>query len=191
MHSTESTAGPERQSLPAPEVRVRRAVPTDAPAILGLFDDAIAWFVRIGNSGQWGTEPVSGQQQWIDRAAEWCRDPDAWVAEAPELGVCGAIVLGDAVDYVPAATRPELYVRVLIGSRNPRAAGTGRRLLAVADERADALGLSQLRVDCYAGGTGGLVRFYESCGYERESTFTVGEAPAAWPGQVLRRELLG
>jgi GNAT superfamily N-acetyltransferase len=164
---------------------LRRAVPGDASAVLRLFDEAIAWFVQIGNTGQWGEEPFSGQPRWEARAADWCAGPDSWVATHPELGLCGALVLGDAADTVPAGTQPELYVRVLIGSRAPRAKGTGRRLLALADERAAAAGVELLRVDCYAGGSGELVRFYESCGFDRAETFTVGD----WPGQLLTRRL--
>ena len=51
--------------------------------------------------------------------------------------------------------------------------------------RARAAGVQRLRVDCYGGGTGALVRFYESCGYERLSTFDVD----GWPGQLLGRNL--
>jgi hypothetical protein len=40
-----------------------------------------------------------------------------------------------------------------------------------------------MRVDCYAGGTGDLVRYYERNGFVRTETFTVKE----WPGQVLEQ----
>lgn len=162
---------------------IRPATPADAAAVLGLFDDAVAWFVSIGNTGQWGSEPFSTQQKQVDRVEAWLAGPGAWVAEHPEAGVVGALILGDATDYVPAATEPELYVKVLIGSRDPRAKGTGRSLLAFADGQALAAGVTRLRVDCYAGGTGDLVRFYESCGYTKTDAFLVGD----WPGQVLAR----
>lgn len=162
---------------------IRPATPSDAAAVLGLFDDAVAWFVSIGNTGQWGSEPFSTQRKQVDRVEAWLAGPGAWVAEHPEAGVVGALILGDATDYVPAATEPELYVKVLIGSRDPRAKGTGRSLLEFADGQALAAGVTQLRVDCYAGGTGDLVRFYESCGYTKTDAFLVGD----WPGQVLAR----
>ncbi|WP_431279520.1 GNAT family N-acetyltransferase [Leifsonia poae] len=166
-------------------VVIRHADPGDADAILRLFDEAIAWFVSIGNVQQWGTEPFSTQQRQIDRVTGWCAEPGAWVAAHPEIGVCGALVLGEANDYVPPATEPELYVRLLIGSRDPRAKGIGRRMLEFADDQAEEAGAGLLRVDCYAGGSGDLVRFYESCGYVRAGEFSVGE----WPGQVLERRL--
>jgi GNAT superfamily N-acetyltransferase len=173
----------------AVQVRFRRAVPADAATVLTLFDEAIAWFVRVGNTRQWGTEPASGQERWITRVQQWCASSDTWVAEHPAVGVCGALVLGEALEYVPAATEPEVYVRVLIGSRDPRVKGTGRRLLALAEERAQAAGVGRLRVDCYAGGSGDLVRFYEAAGFERDVTFTVGDGTDAWPGQVLSRRV--
>jgi len=180
---------PTTPASDGPAVTLRRAVPEDVSAVLGLFDEAIAWFVRIGNTKQWGSEPASGQPRWIARAEAWCSGADTWVAEHAEMGVCGALVLGNAVEYVPIADEPEVYVRVLIGSRDARAKGVGRLLLAFADERATDQGVGLLRVDCYAGGSGSLVGFYESCGYERAEAFAVGEAPDAWPGQVLTRRL--
>lgn len=111
--------------------------------------------------------------------------PGAWVAQTAQGEVRAFLALGEAMPYVPAATEPELYVRVLIASRDARVRGIGRRLMAFADEQARAAGLDYLRVDCYGGGSGELVRFYESCDYERLSTFNVD----GWPGQVLGRRL--
>lgn len=164
---------------------IRPARPADAAAVLRLFDAAITWFATIGNTGQWGTEPFSTQPRQVTRVGQWLAEPGGWIAEHPEAGVVGFLALGAATDYVPAATEPELYVRVLIGSRDPRAKGTGRLLLDVADEQARAAGVGMLRVDCYAGRSGDLVRFYVACGYEPAGAFTVGE----WPGQVLQRRL--
>ncbi|MDR2255936.1 MAG: GNAT family N-acetyltransferase [Arthrobacter sp.] len=166
-------------------ISLRRATPDDVPAVLGLFDEAIAWFLSIGNKGQWGTEPWSPQERQQRRVTEMLALPGAWVAVNEHDSVLGALVVGEAGEEVPAATEPELYVRVLIGSRRPEAKGVGRRLMAHADRLAAQAGLEYLRVDCYAGGTGKLVEFYESCGYERLVTFEV----EGWPGQVLGRRL--
>lgn len=165
---------------------IRPARPADADAVLRLFDDAIAWFVTIGNTGQWGTQPFSERPEQVTRVQGWVAEPGTWIAEHPEAGVVGFLALGAATEYVPAATEPELYVRVLIGSRDPRATGTGRRLLDFAHAEALAAGVGKLRVDCYAGGTGDLVRWYESCGFTRTDPFLVGE----WPGQVLERRVV-
>ncbi|WP_348786638.1 GNAT family N-acetyltransferase [Leifsonia sp. NPDC080035] len=164
---------------------IRPAGPSDAAHVLRLFDDAIAWFATIGNTRQWGTEPLSAQPKQVSRVEGWVAEPGAWIAEHPEAGPVGFLVLGEPTDYVWPADEPELYVRVLIGSRDPRGKGVGRALLRFADEQAEAAGVGLLRVDCYAGASGDLVRFYESCGYERTETFTVGD----WPGQVLARRV--
>lgn len=169
-----------------PTPTLRRATAGDAVEILRLFDEAIAWFVSVGNTGQWGSEPATGQERWEERATRWAAGPDTWIAQLPDTGeVCGALVLGEALEYVPAATEPELYVQTLIGSRDPRAKGTGRLLLAFAEQQAADRGLGLLRLDCYAGGTGDLVRYYESVGFTPTETFRVGE----WPGQVLTRRV--
>lgn len=87
--------------------------------------------------------------------------------------------------YVTPATEPELYVRLLVASRDTAARGVGRRLLAFADDQARLAGVQRLRVDCYGGDSGALIRFYESCGYKRLSPFAL----EGWPGQLLERRL--
>ncbi|WP_440311666.1 N-acetyltransferase family protein [Leucobacter chromiireducens] len=165
--------------------RIRPASEADAPAILEIFDGVIDWFVAMGNTEQWGTEPWSTSERQIGRVTAECALPGAWVAEHADAGVVGALVLGEASDYAPPVVEPELYVRLLIASRDSRARGVGRRLLSFADDEARGAGVSSLRVDCYGGGDGALVRFYESCGYERLSTFD----DDGWPGQLLGRSL--
>lgn len=164
---------------------IRRASVADAPAVLQVFDEVIAWFAAIGNDGQWGTEPWSASPERVARIAQACAMPDAWVVVGPDGRVHAALVLGESMPYVPPAAGPEVYVRLLIAAREERVRGVGRRLMAFADSRARATGVKRLRVDCYGGGTGDLVRFYESCGYVRLSTFEVD----GWPGQLLGRSL--
>lgn len=45
--------------------------------------------------------------------------------------------------------------------------------------------MSLLRVDCFAGGEGRLVEYYEARGFTPTETFVVGD----WPGQVLERRV--
>jgi len=164
---------------------IRRASAADAPAVLQVFDEVIAWFVGMGNHAQWGTEPWSVLPRRVAQVTDACGMPGAWVVETPEGRVLAALVLGEPMPYVPPASEPEVYVRLLIAARDARARGLGRQLLSFADERARAAGVNRLRVDCYAGGTGDLVRFYEACGYQRISTFDL----EGWPGQLLGRRL--
>ena len=81
-------------------------------------------------------------------------------------------------------------VNLLITDRAQAAAGIGGQLLAHAATLARERGLGLLRVDCYAGGDGALVRWYERQGFTAIDPFTVerpGREP--WPGQVLVRRL--
>ncbi|WP_370679169.1 N-acetyltransferase family protein [Comamonas sp. GB3 AK4-5] len=164
---------------------IRRATALDVPAVLQVFDEVMAWFVQIGNEGQWGSEPWSALPRRVQLVEDACALPEAWVVEDEHGRLLAALILGEAQPYVPAATEPEIYVRVLVASRDARARGIGRCLLAFADDRARAAGVQRLRVDCYGGGSGALVQFYESCGYARISTFSVD----GWPGQLLGRSL--
>ena len=95
------------------------------------------------------------------------------------------MVVGEAQPYVRPTSEPELYVVVLVGAHEPFARGAGAHLLSRAEEEARALGRGLLRVDCFAGNDGALVRFYERCGFTPDETFSVGE----WPGQVLSRRI--
>ena len=163
---------------------LRVAVPDDAAAVLGLLDDAVVWLNSRGITEQWGTTSFSGDPKRVAAAEGWVRSGGGVIAERDGLPA-GALVVGEATSYVPAATEPELYVVLLVAGRDPSARGVGHSLLAVADEAARELGVSLLRVDCYAGGDKSLVRFYESAGYTRTHTFDVN----GWPGQVLERRL--
>ncbi|WP_199101482.1 GNAT family N-acetyltransferase [Aquitalea sp. ASV11] len=170
-------------------IKIRPASKVDAPGLLGIFDECIAWFIEINNPKQWGTEPWSNQPQRIAQITEACSLPGAWVAENKDGSICAALVLGDAMPYVPAADEPEVYVRLLIASRRSSVRGIGRRLMAFADDQARLSGLNRLRVDCYGGGSGNLIRFYESCGYTCIAPFNVD----GWPGLLMERiiELTG
>ena len=96
----------------------------------------------------------------------------------------GAIVLGDALEYVPPPDRPELYVQVLLTAASHRGQGVGARLVEHAAEQARAAGAEQLRVDCWAG-VPGLPAAYERLGFTRVGSFEV----KGWPGAILARRL--
>lgn len=164
---------------------IRRASAADAPAVLQIVDEIIQWLVSIGNDKQWGAMPWSSQEQQRDKVIAACSLPGAWVVQAPDATLLAALVLGEAMPYVTPATEPELYVRLLVASRDTAARGVGRRLLAFADDQARLAGVHRLRVDCYGGVSGALIRFYESCGYKRLSPFAL----EGWPGQLLERRL--
>ncbi len=163
---------------------LRLAGPGDAATILALLDDAVVWLNSIGVTQQWGTRSWSGDPKRVAAVEGWVAAGDAVIAYAGDVPA-GALRVGEATPYAPPATEPELYVVALVGGRDPSTRGAGRALLGFADAVARELGVSLLRVDCYAGGEKALVRFYESAGYTRTVTFEVD----GWPGQVLERRL--
>jgi GNAT superfamily N-acetyltransferase len=154
----------------------------DAPALLALFDDAVAWLAARGQTGQWGSEPFSARPATVVRVEGWARGGGLWFAQAPGEEPAGAIVLGEAHDYVPPATVPELYVQVLLTASAWRGRGVGARLIAHADELAQRQGVRQLRVDCWDG-VPELPAAYERLGFTRTGSFQVN----GWPGALLVR----
>ena len=97
----------------------------------------------------------------------------------------GVLVVGPAHDYVPPTDEPEVYVRLLVTSRDHGGLGIGTALLDEARSLARSTGISLLRVDCYGGDDRSLVRFYEKAGFTPVSEFKVGD----WPGQLLAQRL--
>ncbi len=163
--------------------------PSGATAVLRLLDDATAWLVAHGRTGQWGTGPASADPRRVGQAQAWASGGGLWLAQLGGRPV-GALVVGAATEYVPPATEPELYVNLLVTDRAYAGHGIGGRLLDHAADLGRERGVGLLRVDCYAGGDGALVRWYERQGFTRTEPFTVrrpGREP--WPGQVLARRL--
>ncbi len=87
--------------------------------------------------------------------------------------------------YAPPVQERELYVHFLVASRDYAGRGIGRQLLDFAREQARQRGIQLVRVDCWAGGDGALVRYYMSAGFARTTEFTLGE----WQGQVFEQRL--
>jgi uncharacterized protein len=171
-------AGPPRA------VAIRPGGPGDEPRLLALFDDAVAWLVARGQTGQWGSEPFSAREANVERARAWAAGGGLWFAVGEDGHDAGAIVLGDAHDYVPPASRPELYVQVLLTAAAWRGQGVGRKLIERACDVGRARGAEQLRVDCWDG-TPELPAAYERLGFARVGSFEV----RGWPGAILAREL--
>ena len=150
-------------------VRIRRGSGTDAALVLALFDEAVAWLVARGQTGQWGSEPWSGRPRVVDRVREWSRGPGLRIAE-DDAAPLGAMVLGEHPPHVEPVDEPELYVEALVSSRAHAGRGVGARLVAAAADEARAAGAAVLRVDCCAGAPP-LVAWYERQGFERSGTF--------------------
>jgi GNAT superfamily N-acetyltransferase len=156
----------------------------DVPAVLAMFDSAVAWLTARGRAGQWGSVPFSVQAERIEKVSEWAAGEGMRIAQ---IGAepAGCMVVGGPVEYVEPAGEPELYVQGLVIDQRFAGRGVGGALLERALAEAAGRGVRLVRVDCYAGDDGRLVRYYEGQGFTRAEPFTVG----SWPGQVLQRHV--
>lgn len=162
-------------------VEIRRGGPGDAPAILAMMDEAVAWLAANGRSGQWGTQPFSRIPQRVASVNEMALTNTLWIAEDDGVPAGAMATSPRPMPYVSPAGEPELYILLLVTSRAFAGRGIGSALLAHARAEARRLGVGLVRVDCYAGPDGDLVAYYVRNGFTPVSAFTVGE----WPGQLL------
>ncbi|MGW5868776.1 GNAT family N-acetyltransferase [Streptomyces sp. NPDC055239] len=165
-------------------ITIRPAGPADIPTVLALFDEAVAWLVSQGRTGQWGDQPWSTRPKTVALVEKYLNTGSAWIAEIGGEAV-GTVTLTDGPGaYIAPVDEPEQYIHLLT-ARN--GTGAGAALLAHAAEETRSQGISLLRVDCYAGGDGKLVAFYERNGFTRTEAFV--EQDGTWPGQILARRV--
>lgn len=170
-----------------PDIRIRVAGVADVPEVLGLFDRAVEWLAASGRAGQWGTDPWSAQPRRVEQIRKFATGGGLRVAEIAG-SVAGALKLGAAPWYVPPPQEPELYLEAFVVDRRHAGFGVGRALLDRACAEAAGQRAAVLRLDCWAGGDGALVRYYERAGFTPAGRFTVA---GNWPGQILIRRLAG
>ncbi|KOU94189.1 GCN5 family acetyltransferase [Streptomyces sp. XY593] len=157
--------------------------------MLDMLDSAVAWMNARGNTEQWGTVPYSRRPGGTERVQRYTTENTPYVAELDGVPV-GALVLDSGPSPqlpIAPAGEPERYVRLLVSDRRHAGRGIGATLLAHAAEETRRAGVALLRVDCWAGGGGELVAFYERSGFTPTDRFLSGD----WPGQVLARRLDG
>ncbi|KAJ5986024.1 hypothetical protein N7522_013220 [Penicillium canescens] len=193
------------------DVAIVRGTVDAVPAVLHLLDTAVKWLVSRDRVGQWGAAPFSENPQRAERLTEFATtglglwlaikvaddtpvlgqnrlsniNPQTMNGEAPGV-IIGALAIGERMPYVPAVSEPELYVRLLVTDRRYAGNKIGKRLLEHARDLANRTGVSLLRVDCYAGGDGKLVQYYESQGFKRSESLNL---EGDWPCQVLAQRL--
>jgi GNAT superfamily N-acetyltransferase len=168
-------------------MEIRRGDLDDVPVLLGLYDEAVEWMVARGNTEQWGTEPFSTDPQKVSGVQYLVRTGDLWLAEIDGEPV-GALIVNDRPppSYGIPADEPELYVNLLLVSRRHAGRKIGTALLDFARDEARARGVSLMRLDCYAGGTGELIRYYTRHGFTPTETY---RSIDGWPGQFLEQRI--
>ncbi|KAJ5175775.1 uncharacterized protein N7482_001652 [Penicillium canariense] len=193
------------------DIAIVRGTVDAVPAVLHLLDTAVKWLVSRDRIGQWGAAPFSENPQRAERLREFASTGlGLWLAikvadDTPTLGqnllsninpqtmneeppgvIIGALAIGDRMPYVTPVSEPELYVRLLVTDRQWAGNKIGKRLLEHARDLANEAGVSLLRVDCYAGGDGKLIQYYESQGFKLSERLNV---EGHWPCQVLAQRL--
>ncbi|MFC6984153.1 GNAT family N-acetyltransferase [Streptomyces cirratus] len=168
-------------------MRIRPGGPADAPAILDMLDCAVLWMNARGNTEQWGTVPYSQRPGGAERVERYTTENLPFVAEWDGVPA-GALVLDSGPSPqlpIAPAGEPERYVRLLVSDRRCAGLGIGSALLERAAEETRRAGAGLLRVDCWAGGGGELVAYYERNGFTPTGRFRSG----TWPGRVLARRV--
>ncbi|GAA2774187.1 GNAT family N-acetyltransferase [Streptomyces showdoensis] len=167
------------------DLRIRPATEADLSTLVRLRDDAARWMLAGGITGQWRPgeldeehfRRIMGRDEvWLAESAGhvvgawelWWRDEDAWGPQPPVAG----------------------YVHRLMVDRVTAAPGTGRRLLAAAEDRVAETGRSRVRLDCLAGNAP-LNAYYRKAGYRvvghKEGKPQPGGAPKSFT--LLEKEL--
>jgi GNAT superfamily N-acetyltransferase len=166
-------------------MRIRPGDVRDLPILLDFFDEAVAWLVARGNTGQWGSEPYSTQPRQVERITAMVTDGDLWLAES-DGEPAGALVVNERPkSYAPPVDERELYVVLLLVSRRHAGERVGSRLLEHARKQARARGIGLLRLDSYRGGDGDLMRYYLRNGFTPPQAIELD----GWPGQVFEQRL--
>jgi GNAT superfamily N-acetyltransferase len=169
--------------MSATGLTIRPGNEADGPAVVALFDDAVAWLVERGQTGQWGATPFSERPGINERVHGFRIGGGLYVAEREGVPV-GVLVVGPAPAYAPPAPVPELYIILLLSSRELAGQGIGSVLVNKAIELGYDRRAEVLRVDCWAHAPG-LVRWYEKQGFTRSSRFELN----GWQGQIFTMQL--
>jgi GNAT superfamily N-acetyltransferase len=166
------------------EIVIRKGSADDFCTLLAMFDRAVAWLAGRGSEGQWGTEPWSGIPRRVERVRAMAASDGLRLAEI-DGKPAGAINWEGCPPHVPAVDEPELYIGLLITAREFAGRGVGARLVGLALEEASQRELSVVRVDCWAGGDGDLVRYYQGQGFTPTVQFDLN----GWIGQVFEQRV--
>jgi GNAT superfamily N-acetyltransferase len=167
--------------------QIRPAESDDGVQILSVSDEATVWLVDHGLSDQWGGEPPSSEVAFVSRVSSWIRERQAMVAVDAAGDVHGYVVTGrfppPYLDPAVAqrAVEDAAYVYTLVSRMRPASRGVGRSLLVWATAWARSLGVTYLRLDCWADRTD-LRAYYEKLGFTECDAYV----DEGWHGIVMQ-----
>jgi GNAT superfamily N-acetyltransferase len=169
--------------MSASALTIRPGDEADGPIVVALFDEAVAWLVERGQTGQWGMTPFTERPGLRERVHGFKIGGGLYIAERDKVPV-GVLVVGPAPAYAPPPPVPELYIVLLLSSRELAGQGIGGVLVNKAIALGYERGAEILRVDCWAHAPG-LVRWYEKQGFVRSGRFELN----GWQGQIFTMRL--
>ena len=162
---------------------IRPGDENDGAAVIAMFDEAVAWLVERGQTGQWGATPFS----------ERPGSASAYMASGPGAG-CTSPRARESRSACSSSgprrhTRRRRRCRSSTSSCCSARAGTsGAGIGSALVNKAIELGYERkaeiVRVDCWAHAPG-LVRWYEKQGFTRSNRFELN----GWQGQIFTMEL--
>jgi GNAT superfamily N-acetyltransferase len=160
---------------------IRRAVPSDAAAILAIRDEAAEWLLGRGIV-QWRPGEVS-----VDDVVGWMANGRVYVGEL-DNAIAGSVRLAWSDEEVWGEQEPDAaYVQALMTARPAAGLGLGRRLLDHVEAVAAASGRTRVRLSCLRGNVG-LERFYVGAGYLEVGARSF-EHPGWEPVTLLEKEI--
>jgi GNAT superfamily N-acetyltransferase len=166
------------------KIAIRPGSEADKSLLIELMDEAVAWMVDRGQTGQWGDKPVAERvdgERWISGLAS---DSGLRIVELDHVPA-GALIVGDAPEYVPEVAERDMFINMLVTCRRLAGNDLGSALVTAAIEEGLAGEREVLRVDCWADAPT-LVRWYERQGFERTGTFELDDG---WKGQLFSMPL--
>ena len=169
-------------AAPEPAPLIRRALAGDAPAIVGLRDEAARWLLSRGVR-QWQPGEVA-----VDDVLGLLATGRVYVAWAGDALV-GSVRLAWE-DLAVWGERPAEagYLQALVTARGVSGQGLGRQLLAHTEQVITRSGRPLARLSCLRGNAG-LETFYARAGYVEVGSRTFDDQPGWEPVTLREKEL--
>lgn len=166
-------------------VTLTRATRDDVPAVLALFDGAVAWLVARGITTQWGIEPFSARPSAFAQFEGYAERGVLYVARLGTEVVASIALSADVPAYARVEweaaggpAQPFRYVEAFAVARQHAGRGIGAALLSWARRRTTESGATRLWLDCFADNPG-LTGYYAGQGFTPAATSSWGRGTGA------------
>ncbi len=161
-------------------VKLLKALPSDAGQMVRLMRERIEWMNREGISGWNKSDYLSVYPlSFFEEKAE---KGELYLLKEGERVLGGAVILEEDPRWEKEETLPALYIHNLVSSADGK--GAGKEILDQAQTLAEKMGKKALRLDC-ARSNEPLLHFYAAAGFIRKGECADGE----YLGYLLEKRL--